>query len=54
MFNVSVVKYSKVLAKTLGANEELVEIAALLHDYASVKDKNMYAKHHIYGAIEAA
>lgn len=50
---VSVVKYAKVLAKILGANEELVEIAALLHDYVSVKDKNMYAEHHIYGAIEA-
>ncbi|WP_308011344.1 HD domain-containing protein [Clostridium tagluense] len=50
---VSVVKYAKILAKRLGANEELVEIAALLHDYASVKDKNMYEQHHIYGAIEA-
>lgn len=50
---VSVVKYAKVLAKRLGANEELVEIAALLHDYASVKDKDMYEEHHIYGAIEA-
>ncbi|MGH4125069.1 MAG: HD domain-containing protein [Clostridium sp.] len=50
---VSVVKYAKVLAKQLGANEELVEIAALLHDYASAKDKNMYEEHHIYGAIEA-
>jgi putative nucleotidyltransferase with HDIG domain len=50
---VSVVKYAKILAKQLGANEELVEIAALLHDYASVKDKDMYEEHHIYGAIEA-
>jgi 8-oxo-dGTP diphosphatase len=50
---VSVVKYAKILARKLNANEELVEIAALLHDYASVKDKNMYAEHHIYGAIEA-
>jgi len=51
---VSVVKYDKILARKLDANEELVEIAALLHDYASVKDKNMYEEHHIYGAIEAA
>jgi 8-oxo-dGTP diphosphatase len=50
---VSVVKHAKVLAKLLGANEEIVEIAALLHDYASVKDKDMYEEHHIYGAIEA-
>ncbi|MBZ9689314.1 HD domain-containing protein [Clostridium estertheticum] len=50
---VSVVKYAKILSKRLGANEEIVEIAALLHDYASVKDKSMYEEHHIYGAIEA-
>lgn len=50
---VSVVKYAKALAKQLGANEELVEIAALLHDYASIKDKGMYEEHHMYGAIEA-
>ncbi|MEG1256729.1 HD domain-containing protein [Clostridium sp.] len=50
---ISVVKYAKVLAKRLGANEEIVEMAALLHDYASIKDKNMYEEHHIYGAIEA-
>jgi putative nucleotidyltransferase with HDIG domain len=50
---VSVVKQAKILAKKLGADEEIVEIAALLHDYASVKDKNMYEEHHIYGAIEA-
>ena len=50
---VSVVKYAKILAKEIGADEEMVELAALLHDYASVKDKNMYEEHHIYGAIEA-
>jgi 8-oxo-dGTP diphosphatase len=48
-----VVKHAKILARRLDANEELVEIAALLHDYASVKDKDMYEEHHIYGAIEA-
>jgi nucleoside triphosphatase YtkD len=48
-----VVKHAKILARKLDANEELVEIAALLHDYASVKDKNMYEEHHIYGVIEA-
>ncbi len=47
-----VVKYAKLLAEELGANIEVVELAALLHDYASIKDKVMYEKHHIYGAIE--
>jgi len=50
---VSVVKHAKILARKMGADEEIVELAALLHDYASVKDKNMYEEHHIYGAIEA-
>ena len=50
---ISVVKYAKTLAKQLGANEELVEIAALLHDYASIKNEDMYEEHHMYGAIEA-
>jgi len=49
----AVVKYAKLLAESLGADKEIVEIAALLHDYASVKDKDMYKEHHIYGAIEA-
>lgn len=46
-----VVKYSKLLAKKLGANKEIVEIAALLHDYASIKDyKTYYDDHHVHGA----
>jgi uncharacterized protein len=45
-----VVKYSKLMAKKIGANEEIVEIAALLHDYASVKDHELYEDHHIHGA----
>lgn len=48
-----VVKYSKLLAEKLGADKEIVEIAALLHDYASVKDKSMYEDHHIHGANES-
>lgn len=48
-----VVKYSKLLAKELNADSEIVEIAALLHDYASVLDKELYSEHHIHGAIEA-
>lgn len=50
---VIVVKYAKLLAEILGADKEIVEISALLHDYASVKDSSMYKEHHIYGAIEA-
>ena len=49
----TVVKYAKLLAEILGADKEIVEIAALLHDYASVKDSSMYKEHHIHGAIEA-
>ncbi len=48
-----VVKYAKIMAKRLDANEEIVEIAALLHDYASVKDYALYKDHHIHGANEA-
>jgi len=47
---VSVVKYAKILAKKLKADEEVIEIAALLHDYASVLDKKLYPQHHIHGA----
>ncbi len=45
-----VVKYAKLLAKKLHADEEIVEIAALLHDYASVLDKRLYKNHHVHGA----
>jgi len=50
---VFVVKYSKMLAKILGANQEIVEIAALLHDYAGIKDSSCNHEHHIHGANEA-
>lgn len=49
----SVVKYAKLLARKLGADEEIVEIAALLHDYASIKDKDYYEKHYLLGVKEA-
>ena len=45
-----VVKYSKLLARKLNADEEICEIAALLHDYASVVNKDWYPEHHIYSA----
>lgn len=47
---IHVVKYAKELAKKLKADEEVVEIAALLHDYASIKDKELSEEHHIHGA----
>lgn len=50
---VYVVKYAKLLAEKLSADMEIVEIAALLHDYAGIKDSSMEEEHHIYGAIEA-
>ena len=49
----NVVKYGKMLANKTSADEEIVEISALLHDYASIKDFAMYEEHHIHGAREA-
>ena len=47
---VSVVAYSKLLAEQLGADEEIVELAALLHDYAAILDQSLYPEHHMHGA----
>ena len=41
------------LAKRFNADPEIVEIAALLHDYAGIKDHSLHKEHHIHGAIEA-
>jgi uncharacterized protein len=41
------------LAELFGADPEIVEIAALLHDYASVKDEALYKEHHIHSQTEA-
>ena len=48
-----VIEYGKLLAEQLGANEEIVEIAALLHDYASIKDESLYRDHHLHSPLEA-
>ena len=48
-----VARNGKRLAPRFGADPEIVEIAALLHDYASVKDEALYAEHHVHGPIEA-
>lgn len=50
---VCVVNYARQLAERLHANQEIVEIAALLHDYAGIKDDSMTKEHHIHGAAEA-
>ena len=48
-----VARNGKRLAPLFEADAEVVEIAALLHDYASVKDEALYAEHHIHGPVEA-
>ncbi|MFC1629942.1 HD domain-containing protein [Patescibacteria group bacterium] len=45
-----VVKFSKILAGKLNADKEIVEVAALLHDYSSVLNKDLYLEHHIHSA----
>jgi putative nucleotidyltransferase with HDIG domain len=49
----SVAKYARILAKKLGADVEICELAAYLHDYASVYNKDWYPEHHLYGATLA-
>jgi len=46
----SVVKYAKLLARKLDADKEIVEIGALLHDYASVLNRDWYPEHHVHSA----
>lgn len=48
-----VAKNGKRLAPMFKADPEIVEIAALLHDYASVKDEALYENHHVHGPLEA-
>lgn len=49
---VIVVKFALELADKLGADKEIVEIAAWLHDYAAVAGMD-FEEHHIHGAAEA-
>lgn len=46
----AVVQNASLLAEKYGADEEVVMIAAWLHDIASVTDYALYKNHHIYGA----
>ncbi|MCE2393463.1 HD domain-containing protein [Candidatus Poribacteria bacterium] len=48
-----VVKYGKLLAKKLEADPEIVQIAALLHDYAGIKEESLTSEHHLHSAQEA-
>lgn len=48
-----VVKHGRHMAELCQANPEIVEIAALLHDYAAIKDESLIPLHHIHGAAEA-
>jgi uncharacterized protein len=50
---VEVVKYSKFLAPLFYADVEIVVIAALLHDYAGIKNIEHYAAHHEKSSQEA-
>lgn len=45
-----VVEHSLVLGKKLSADLEVLEIAALLHDYAVVVDIKLYKDHHLHGS----
>jgi len=45
-----VVKYSKTLAQKLGADEEICELSAWLHDYAAILNKDWIEDHHLHGS----
>ena len=50
---VSVVQFGRELAALTGAEGEVVELAALLHDYAGIKDVRLEPEHHLHGAVLA-
>lgn len=47
---VYVVEYGLQLSQQLGANHEIVHLAALLHDYAGIKNEAWVADHHVHSA----
>lgn len=49
----SVVSWGKKLAKKLSCDQELIELACLLHDIAAVSDKKYVKNHHVEGAMMA-
>ncbi len=48
-----VVEYSTKTAEKLGADTEIVEIAAWMHDIIKIRDETESKKHHVKGAEEA-
>lgn len=46
----SVAENAVYLAEQYGADEEVVVIAAWLHDIASITDYSLYEEHHVHGA----
>lgn len=48
-----VVKFGRMLAEETGADPLVIELSALLHDYASIKSFALYTNHHIHGVQEA-
>jgi putative nucleotidyltransferase with HDIG domain len=48
-----VVRYAKILAKKLGADEEIVELSAWLHDVTRQGSESDIESHHITGPVEA-
>ncbi len=50
---VSVARFGRELSAQLGADAEIVKLAALLHDYAGIKDVRLAPEHHLHSADEA-
>ena len=50
---VPVVSFAKILADKLHADAEVLQLAAFLHDYASIKNRDFHSDHHLHGANEA-
>ncbi|MFA5076478.1 MAG: HD domain-containing protein [Patescibacteria group bacterium] len=48
-----VASYARKLAKVLGANQDLAELAALLHDIGRIRFSDDEANHHLTGIPEA-
>jgi uncharacterized protein len=47
---ITVKKFALMLADRFNANKDVVELSALLHDYAAVKNEKFVEQHHIIGA----
>ena len=48
-----VVEHSLILGRKFKADLEILELSALLHDYASLTDFKLYKHHHLHGACLA-